>query len=359
MADRKVPRGTSPPGPHVEREAEQVAAPWSDDPDRRTMPAGKVLVVILVALAVWLLLAAPSLKRAAEASEIGRRRSVAIALLTPVSAVSEFLQLDHLRSAVERAAGREPSTGAVEIEQVPLAPEEERAEPPTDVLAPLGRPTTQDPLRLAVVGDSFSQGVGGSMSRAVAHRLVNVQLRGELSTGLTRPDFFNWQGAYAEIEERFRPDVSVVMLGGNDGQTMTFLGSNRQIPLTDAEAWRAAYGDRVNRFMRTATKDGGKLVWVGLPPMRDVNRDHHAKRLNDVYRAEAETVPGVEYLNAYLLFGGNEGEYSPYLRDENGKPQLVRAPDGEHFTPLGYDWVADEILDIMTQDWGLEGDIGR
>ena len=38
---------------------------------RRLMPAGRVLVVILVSLLIWTVLYAPTMKRAAEASPLG------------------------------------------------------------------------------------------------------------------------------------------------------------------------------------------------------------------------------------------------------------------------------------------------
>jgi hypothetical protein len=50
---------------------------------RRLMPAGRVLVVLLVSLLTWTLLYAPALKRAAEASPIGARRTLSLAISSP------------------------------------------------------------------------------------------------------------------------------------------------------------------------------------------------------------------------------------------------------------------------------------
>src|SRR5512132_4235904 len=74
---------------------------------RRLMPAGRVLVVILVTLLVWTVLYAPTLKRAAEASALGARRTASLAVLRPIAAVSDWVGLNELAGSIERAVGRD------------------------------------------------------------------------------------------------------------------------------------------------------------------------------------------------------------------------------------------------------------
>ncbi len=73
------------------------------------MPAGKVFVVMLVCLLLWAFLFAPTMKRAAEASPDGDRRSAALAILTPFVAINDALQITKLTDAVEQALGRDPN----------------------------------------------------------------------------------------------------------------------------------------------------------------------------------------------------------------------------------------------------------
>lgn len=325
---------------------------------RRTVPAGAALSAMVTCLLVWLLLAAPSLRRAAEASPIGARRTAALTFLRPLADVSEFLQLDHLRNGLSRAIGRDPSEepGAAAIAPVPVAsPDSRRSERRTDAASPLPVPTRADPLRLVVVGDSFASGVGSAIGRAMNPRLVQVEARGVISTGLTRPDYFNWQSNLREIVDRFRPDVVVVMLGGNDAQTLTVPGE-RSIPLEDQDAWTRAYVERVRELVTTATGAGARVVWIGLPPMRDINRDHQAHRLDEIYRGVTTSTPGAAYVNSLDLFARPGGGYAAYLPDDGGKEQLVREGDGEHFTTLGYDWVADAVIESLERNWDLPAD---
>src|SRR5262245_32318263 len=76
-------------------------------PERRTMPAGGVLIAMLVCLALWTVLFSPNLKRSAEASPEGTRRSVSLAVLGPVAAVSDALRLSLVTDAVVEALGRD------------------------------------------------------------------------------------------------------------------------------------------------------------------------------------------------------------------------------------------------------------
>ncbi|MEX2275180.1 MAG: DUF459 domain-containing protein [Actinomycetota bacterium] len=331
---------------------------------RRRVPAGQVFVAVLIALGLWVFLDAPALERAAEASPIGTRRSVALFFLKPVAATTRFLQLDNVRGAVDAAVGRD-TDAEVELAEVPLT-EEERDQPnkddkdgPGGQPDPLEAPTREDPLRLVTVGDSFAQGVGPTLARLTKRTLVDAESRGLLSSGLTRPDFFNWPPNLRTIVNRFKPDVTVVMLGGNDSQTMTTLGSSAQIPLSQTDLWRSTYAERVGGLMDIATDQGGRVVWIGLPTMRDEIRNRQGDRLNDIYRAEAEERPEVEYVDAYELFSDTRGRYAPFLRDENGNPTAVRAPDGEHFTTTGYDWLGDEVLTIFEEVWGVPPTIRR
>ncbi len=99
---------------------------------RRTMPAGRVFIVMLVCLLGWTLLFAPTMKRAAEASPDGARRTAALAVLTPFVAISDALQITKLTDGVEQALGRDPDEApgggiVVPPEAIPSVPGETAA----------------------------------------------------------------------------------------------------------------------------------------------------------------------------------------------------------------------------------------
>src|SRR4029453_3023166 len=80
------------------------------DPTRESPqlgPAGRVLALGLVCFGLWSLLAAPGLKRSAEASPVGVRRTASLAVLRPLARISAFLSLDRLGREADRLLDRE------------------------------------------------------------------------------------------------------------------------------------------------------------------------------------------------------------------------------------------------------------
>ena len=56
------------------------------------------------------------------------------------------------------------------------------------------------------------------VSQAEATGVITPALHYEVSSGLVRPDFYNWPGAMAEDLAAQDPDVVVTFFGANDGQ---------------------------------------------------------------------------------------------------------------------------------------------
>lgn len=357
---------------------------------RRLMPAGRVLVVILVSLLTWTMLYAPTMKRAAEASPLGTRRTISLAVLTPLAAVSEWIGLDELTGTIERAVGRDlgrPRGAFVPPpEDIPLAPEDDPEQPdgngdpgdgnpdgngdPPDGDPGDGDPVDGDPgdgstaeadsiraptptrrLRVAIVGDSLAAGLGYFAERVFRPRLVRVSGQGRISTGLARPDYFNWPYTMRQIVDRFDPDLVIVMLGENDHQSLQTVNGEREAEIGTG-AWPPAYRERVIRMMRIATSEGAKVVWAGLPISADFQFRQHSKRQNDVFEFAASISNDVVYFDAWEHFRDPEGGYTAYFR-EGKRVTLIREGDGLHFNAIGYTIVAREIAKLASEEFGL------
>src|SRR5688572_2350745 len=156
------------------QEDEPVASPARALYGRRLMPAGRVLVVILVTLLVWTVLYAPTMKRAAEASPLGVRRTVSLAVLAPLAAVSDWIGISELANTIERAVGRDPvDPGGAFVpppEDIPVTPDETDGDPDggkagdgdgaTAEADSIRAPSPSRKLRVAIVGDSLAAGLG-------------------------------------------------------------------------------------------------------------------------------------------------------------------------------------------------------
>ena len=330
---------------------------------RRLMPAGRVLVVVVVALPTWTCIYAPTLKRAADASAIGVRRTVSLAFLTPIAAVSEWVGVDELAGAIERAAGRTtgPPGGPFvpPPEDIPLAPRDARPDRDVQGAEPgataerdsIRAPTPGRKLRVVIVGDSLAAGLGYFAERVFRPRLVRVSGQGRISTGLARPDYFNWPFTMRRIVDRFDPDLVIVMLGENDHQTLQDVHGNRE-ELIGTAGWPPAYRDRVLAMMRIATSRGAKVVWAGLPIPADYRLGEHSRRQNDLIEFAASISSDVVYFDSWNRFRDPAGGYTAYYR-EGGRVILIREGDGLHFNAVGYTLVAREIARLAAEEFGL------
>ena len=288
------------------------------------MPAGRVLTVMLVCLLVWTLLFAPELRRASEAQPLGVRRTVSLAVLAPIVWVSDLTRLSSVTDSVVRALGRgveeEPR---FPIDDLPTIPGPDLTPSPAPTVdTPIRVPTGEDRLRVAVVGDSLAAGVGFFAERVFKPFFVHVTKQGRISTGLARPDYFNWPGAMKQIVEAYRPDIVIVMLGENDNQSLLTTGGRARDPDRDGRLARRVRGAR-RTLRELATRGGAHVVWVGLPVERDGSRWTFIERQNTIYERVADRLPNVAYLDSWELFARPDGGYTAYYKRR--EPDRARA----------------------------------
>jgi hypothetical protein len=333
--------------------------------------------VTLVGLLLWLLLAAPSLKRAAEASPDGVRRSVSLALLTPVAATSDMLGLTSVSESMQRALGGDPDAppgGELFADEAEAVPKDFGVDPsvlaspdPLPSIDPervnqadddldydpafaLREPASNNKLRIVVVGDSLAMGLSTALGRVFDPSLVQFVDQARLSTGLARSDYFNWIKGMQQITDRFRPDVIVVLIGVNDDQSIILPGGG--IVPEGSEDWTEVYENRVDNFLAAATDAGGRVVWVGLPPLADELHNSLAQGLNESFDVGVGDYPSAYFFDTYERFSRN-GEYAPFGRDANSNVAQLRGGDGVHFTTTGYDTLAREVASVMVKKWGM------
>jgi hypothetical protein len=162
-------------------------------PGRHTMPAGRAIVVIAVCLLTWTVLYAPALERASLAQPPGTRRSASLLVLRPLAAISDLTRLGGLADGIRRAAGEE--TGSIQgsaTEALPQGPAPTGVVVPPKRTTPLRVPTAKSRLRVVVVGDSLAQGLGFYLARVMRPALAVVSSQGVISSGLSRPDYYDW-----------------------------------------------------------------------------------------------------------------------------------------------------------------------
>jgi len=323
---------------------------------RRRRTAASALIVILVAFVLGVLFNAPAMKKTVMELPFGGERSFRLALVSPAAAVSHWFYLDRPARFVAATLGK-PDPGPRPVEVVVITP---RPTPqpttasgkprPKPVDEPLPKPDAGHPMRLYIAGDSMA-GVPGMalVNLSKDTHLIKPLLDYHISTGLVRPDAFNWPLQLQRQVRAFHPGAAVVMWGANDNQGVQT--SSGKVYAFDSSGWHKEYGKRVGDVIAILF-DGGvrRIYWVGQPIMPESIYDRHIRVMNDIFRSEAEKHPGVRYIDAYRVFSDGGG-YAQYLRDDNGDMQQVREADGEHLTYAGGMRLAKVVMAAIKADW--------
>jgi uncharacterized protein len=333
--------------PHAE-----LAAP---EDGRRRAHWTRVLALGAGAFALWFLLFAPTLHHDAEVSPVGARRTVSLDITGPVASLSDALQLSRIVSATGRS-NRLPggSVGLTISGPVPRAPKADphhRSGPAghttgttTSTTVPPNpkMPTAANPLRVLIVGDSIGLDLGGPLQSDLAGTgVVNAALDARESTGLTRPDYFNWPAELEADMQKVQPQVVVVMIGANDAQD--FLGPP-DVPYA-APQWNTLYAQRAAQFMQIAGSGGATVIWVGMPPMQDPGLNAQMADINDIDAHEAAAAkPPVVFLSTDKTLGTPQGGYTAFITNGAGQVVNVRAPDGTHLTTGGGQVLAQQVI---------------
>jgi hypothetical protein len=310
-----------------------------------TMPAGRVLGVIVIALLVAVLFNSEAIVRAGESMQPGPTRDVVLSLARPLDDAAGAVGLHLPREGLDLAFGQEDKTaGGTELEQgstAILRPNRQKSREQT-----FAQPTPEDPVDLFVTGDSQAEFIGQLLTDELPDDLFDVEVAARNATGLTNPEFFNWEiNAEQEIAAR-QPDAVVMVIGGNDG--FNVLADGQLYGWQDPQ-WQVEYARRAAVVMGELGSDGKRPVyWVPPPTARDDEQNAIYETQNRAIDAAAQAVPGARYVDIFSTI--NHGEYSDELKID-GRRVLARQSDGIHFSREGAVVPVRLILRAMARDY--------
>ena len=305
---------------------------------RGDQPAGRILVIMVAALVLAALVNADALVRRAEHKPLGPGRDRSLYLWHPVQDVGHILQLHRVRQLGDNVVGNDREVRDL-VASVPI-----RRAPRPSIRPELRSPTIEDPLRVYIGGDSVVRDAGESFLRlAVDDKRLRTALHYEIATGLSRPDHFDWPATLVGDAKALRPEIALLMFGGNDAQGIVSRDGTVH-DTVDSPGWRAEYGRRVGAVMDSLAAEDRVILWIGMPPMRSGSLDSRVRVINDVVRAEAADRPWVTYVDTTTMLGGPDGRYVDRLP---GIDADLRQDDGIHLSRAGADVLAGHLLRLI------------
>lgn len=208
--------------------------------------------------------------------------------------------------------------------------------------------TKQAPLvrcKVVLMGDSLMEDLGPRTHRLLNHRKgLQFILSAKYSTGLCRPDYFDWPAHMREVIAEHKPDFLIVFIGANDGQPIKH--GNTFVP-TGSNQWSEVYGQKMQEIVDIANDQGTKVIWIGLPVM-----GKHKSLLAETTRVQKEhcTRMGIPYVDSNATFADADGNFISFRKDANGKIVRLRRQDKIHLSPEGNHALIDILLPVIEKN---------
>jgi len=312
--------------------------------------AARGIVVLSLGLALAALLNAEGLRKQAQIQPQGFERRLALHLTRPLVTVSRALHLTTPRHELQVAIGREhedridtevhlgpsPPARPLPLPQQPKPHRRHEVKP---------KFTAAHPLRVWVAGDSLAQVPGEGIERMSSAPLDVLPVESRLSTGLARPDLYNWYTRFREVIAQLRPKVAVLSFGADDAHDyLTGVPGGHTVGPLGSPSWNAEYRRRVDGVTRELNAAGIYVVWLGLPIPDGPGFKKSFPIVNAVLKQVVHEHPtGAAFVDTWHLLDDAHGRYTTYLR-VHGQLTLIRLPDGVHYTGAAGDLIAHDVL---------------
>ncbi len=317
--------------------------------------AARGFVVCLLALFLASLLNAQGLRKTAQIQPQGFRRHAALDVAKPLVGVSRFLHLTAPRHELQASLGRQHWDDIDTQVHLAVPPQEAKPTVPTPPTttshrahhrpAPLPRFTAAKPLRVWVAGDSLAEVPGQGLERVAGASVDVVGVESRLSTGLARPDLYNWYTRIPAAVKQLKARVVVFSFGADDAHDyMAGVPNGVTIGPLGSASWDAEYRRRVDGVTRELAARGVYVVWLGLPIPDGPGFRHSFPIVNRILGSVAKAHPRTStFVDTWHLLDDAHGRYAAYLR-VHGTLTLMRLPDGVHYTAAAGDLIAGQVL---------------
>jgi hypothetical protein len=205
---------------------------------------------------------------------------------------------------------------------------------------------SKDLYQIFVLGDSLAAGLWSGVSRMIDGDMrISLNGRYKEDSGLSRPEYYDWNGALPKILSSNKIDIAIVMIGSNDAQPIR---DGQMRFAFDTKEWRQAYIKQVDQLMVSLKAAGAAVYWMEIPPMEADKYDESLKTISAIH-AERAKAAGIRFVETRAALSEN-GKYSESGFDDTGEFVRFRSRDGVHFLKEGNDKLASLVVAAINKD---------
>lgn len=228
---------------------------------------------------------------------------------------------------------------------------------PTVSVTPTSEPEPKiDPGKILIIGDSRIQtevGIELEIGLEKAYSVESINRLGVPKSGLSRPDFYDWNDKLEELISANNPTLIIVMLGANDGQRI--YKDNQPLDVKEnEEEWNSEYLERVKNFQRIATDKKISVVWIGNPISGLDYYNTLMIKINSLTQKGAESNKYAYYFDIWNLLTDTENVYTDSITID-GEIVKVRTKDKIHLTRKGGEIVTNHLVDFINENIEYKG----
>jgi len=205
---------------------------------------------------------------------------------------------------------------------------------------------SKDLYEIFVLGDSLAAGLWSGVSRMIDGDMrISLNGRYKEDSGLSRPEYYDWNGALPKILSSNKIDIAIVMIGSNDAQPIR---DGQMRYAFDTKEWREAYVKQVDKLMASLKAAGAAVYWMEMPPMEAPKYDDAMKAISAIH-AERAKAAGIRFVETRAVLSEN-GKYSESGFDDTGEFVKLRSKDGVHFLKEGNNKLASLVMAAINKD---------
>lgn len=201
--------------------------------------------------------------------------------------------------------------------------------------------------KVLVLGDGYAESAWLGLKKAFKNNpKIEIFREIDYGAGLISRGRKDWVKRLDNVLSKRSYNIAVIMIGLGDTRRIKIKGKTYKM---DTEEWRNNYRKRIREVLRKFSSRKISVYWTGLPIVRSERLGLALKTINQLANRQTAGAE-VRFIDNWLHFSSENGQYTQYGPDVEGKIRLLRQKDGVYFTRTGYEKLGFFIHKFIQRD---------